>query len=192
MRCTPFSILGWASRNGSRRKAALRYRFQSEGLPPLPLKLKVETNSREHFAVHGFTRVPFAVRSRWFEGACDIASYELDELLATKFRALYQRRKGRDLLQNCPCSSQRRSRPSRPRILCLYARGWSSRDTHGVRGELGPETLGPTFRSRYRSAARARLFVEHACRGRNGYQAPCRSPGLSYHHFRHSISPRET
>jgi predicted nucleotidyltransferase component of viral defense system len=73
------------------------YRFDSEDTPPIRLRLKVEINSREHFAVHGFTRVPFAVSSRWFEGSCQITSYELDELLGTKLRALYQRKKGRDL-----------------------------------------------------------------------------------------------
>lgn len=73
------------------------YRFDSEDTPPIRLRLKVEINSREHFAVHGFTRVPFAASSRWFEGSCQITSYELDELLGTKLRALYQRKKGRDL-----------------------------------------------------------------------------------------------
>jgi predicted nucleotidyltransferase component of viral defense system len=37
------------------------------------------------------------VSSRWFEGACQISTYELEELLGTKLRALYQRKKGRDL-----------------------------------------------------------------------------------------------
>lgn len=73
------------------------YRANSEDTPPITLRLKVEINSREHFSVYGFTPVPFAVSSRWFEGDCEIASYELDELLGTKLRALYQRRKGRDL-----------------------------------------------------------------------------------------------
>ena len=73
------------------------YRFNSEDVPPIPLRLKVETNTREHFSVFGLTRLPFAMRSRWFEGSCDIQSYELDELLGTKLRALYQRRAGRDL-----------------------------------------------------------------------------------------------
>lgn len=35
--------------------------------------------------------------SRWFEGACEIQTYELDELLGTKLRALYQRKQARDL-----------------------------------------------------------------------------------------------
>jgi predicted nucleotidyltransferase component of viral defense system len=73
------------------------YRFGSEDAPPINMKLKVEINTREHFAVHGFTRHPFSVSSRWFEGACQISTYELEELLGTKLRALYQRKKGRDL-----------------------------------------------------------------------------------------------
>lgn len=73
------------------------YRFESEDTAPIRLRLKVEINSREHFSVFGFTKAPFAVDSRWFSGAADIATYDLDELLGTKLRALYQRKKGRDL-----------------------------------------------------------------------------------------------
>ncbi|MBI4266382.1 MAG: nucleotidyl transferase AbiEii/AbiGii toxin family protein [Acidobacteria bacterium] len=73
------------------------YRFDSEDVPPIGLKLKVETNTREHFSVYGLKKVPFQVSSRWFGGACEIHSYELDELLSTKLRALYQRKAGRDL-----------------------------------------------------------------------------------------------
>ena len=73
------------------------YRFESEDVPPLTLRLKVEINSREHFTVYGTKNVPFRVTSRWFEGECETPSYELDELLGTKMRALYQRKKGRDL-----------------------------------------------------------------------------------------------
>jgi predicted nucleotidyltransferase component of viral defense system len=73
------------------------YRFNSEDTPPIPLRLKVEINSREHRAVYGTTGVDFPVSSRWFEGGCRVTTYELDELLATKLRALYQRSKGRDL-----------------------------------------------------------------------------------------------
>jgi hypothetical protein len=40
------------------------YRFESEETPPIPLRLKVEINSREHFAVYGFKRIPFRVESR--------------------------------------------------------------------------------------------------------------------------------
>jgi len=78
-------------------RVTFNYRFESEDRPPLPLRLKVEINTREHFAVDGFTKIPFAIESRWFTGACNINSYQLNELLGTKLRALYQRRKGRDL-----------------------------------------------------------------------------------------------
>jgi predicted nucleotidyltransferase component of viral defense system len=73
------------------------YRFVSEDTPSINMRLKVEINSREHFAIHGFQFLPFSVSSRWFEGACKISTYDLDELLGTKLRALYQRKKGRDL-----------------------------------------------------------------------------------------------
>ncbi len=39
----------------------------------------------------------FTIDSDWFKGNCEIVTYELEELIATKLRALYQRRKGRDL-----------------------------------------------------------------------------------------------
>ena len=81
----------------SEGRVTFLYRFPSEDAPPLQLKLKVEINSREHFALHGFKRMPFAVSSRWFEGSSDILTYEIDELMGRKLRALYQRRKSRDL-----------------------------------------------------------------------------------------------
>ncbi len=73
------------------------YRFESEFPPVQILKLKVETNCREHFTVLGYQQFPFEVKSSWFTGACNITTYRLEELLGTKLRALYQCRKGRDL-----------------------------------------------------------------------------------------------
>jgi predicted nucleotidyltransferase component of viral defense system len=81
----------------SEGRVTFDYRFSSEDTPPLPLRLKVEINTREHFAVGGFTTIPFGVASRYFTGACEITTYGFNELLGTKLRALYQRRKGRDL-----------------------------------------------------------------------------------------------
>ena len=73
------------------------YRFDSEDIPARPSRVKVEINTREHFSVFGLKRMPYAVKCRWFDGACDITTYEFDELLGTKLRALYQRKAGRDL-----------------------------------------------------------------------------------------------
>lgn len=89
--------LGKSRYTQSEGRVTFSYRFGSEDAPPVPLKLKVEINTREHFSVFGLQRTSFSVNSRWFEGQCNIPSYSLDELLGTKFRALYQRRKGRDL-----------------------------------------------------------------------------------------------
>jgi len=72
-------------------------RFDSEFPPSIKLRLKVETNTREHFTVHGLQQFPFEVKSSWFNGKCELTTYRLEELLGTKLRALYQRRKGRDL-----------------------------------------------------------------------------------------------
>lgn len=91
------SWLGDPKRSFKQGRVTLIYRFSSEGLPPLPLRLKVEINSREHFAVLGFKAKGFAVHSRWYAGGSEVSTYALDELLGTKLRALYQRKKGRDL-----------------------------------------------------------------------------------------------
>ncbi len=90
-------ILGTPQRKQGPGVATLTYRMMSESPPVIPLKLKVEINSREHFSVLGAQKKPFAIASPWFTGRCDVSTFSLDELLATKLRALYQRRKGRDL-----------------------------------------------------------------------------------------------
>jgi hypothetical protein len=46
----------------------LIYRMSSEGQPPVPMRLKVEINSPEHFSVFGIEEHELAVRSRWFTG----------------------------------------------------------------------------------------------------------------------------
>ena len=89
--------LGEPRRKQGEGRVTLTYRFTSEEEPSIPLRLKVETNTREHFSVYGLKKVPFSVSSRWFEGGCEVISHDLDELLGTKLRALYQRKAGRDL-----------------------------------------------------------------------------------------------
>lgn len=73
------------------------YRFNSEYFPDTRLRLKLEINCREHFNLLGRNAFPFSLESEWFSGICNITTYPLDELLGTKLRALYQRKKGRDL-----------------------------------------------------------------------------------------------
>jgi predicted nucleotidyltransferase component of viral defense system len=87
--------LGNPKRKQSEGRVTLTYRMESED--GLPLKLKLEINSREHFTILGYDKHLFNVSSRWFSGSTSILTYQLDELLGTKVRALYQRKKGRDL-----------------------------------------------------------------------------------------------
>lgn len=77
--------------------ATMKFRFNSEIAPVVPLRLKIEINCREHFSELGWEQKQFDVKSNWFAGSCSLTTYRLEELLGTKIRALYQRRKGRDL-----------------------------------------------------------------------------------------------
>jgi len=78
-------------------RVALIYRYEAENPPHPKMKIKIEINTREHFCLAKIQEKPFECRSSWFSGKSIIQTYTLEELLATKLRALYQRRKGRDL-----------------------------------------------------------------------------------------------
>jgi predicted nucleotidyltransferase component of viral defense system len=73
------------------------YRFNSE-YEDIRMRLKIEINSKEHFNVLDWVEFPFEVKNDWFTGATHIKTYSINELLGTKLRALYQRRKGRDFI----------------------------------------------------------------------------------------------
>lgn len=90
-------LLGEPRRERNPGNVTLRYRMESEIPPVVPLRLKLEINTREHFVVFGVVTRSHSVRSPWFEGEADVRTYALEELLGTKLRALFQRRKGRDL-----------------------------------------------------------------------------------------------
>lgn len=89
--------LGKAKRDLSRINGTLTYRFESEIPPITSLRVKIEINTREHFHVLDLVEVPFSVTNPWFSGQARIITYQVEELLGTKLRALYQRKKGRDL-----------------------------------------------------------------------------------------------
>lgn len=72
------------------------YRFTSE-YEEIRMRLKLEINCKEHFNVLDWVDFPFEVESEWFSGKAAIRTYNINELLGTKLRALYQRSKGRDL-----------------------------------------------------------------------------------------------
>jgi len=78
-------------------KLILRFNFQSEIEPVQNMKLKVEIHTKECFSVLGLIDKDYSVDSPWFKGKTKIKTFVAEELMGTKLRALYQRKKGRDL-----------------------------------------------------------------------------------------------
>ena len=91
------SFLGKPKINQKNFNNTLIFRFDSEIQPIVPLKLKVEINTREHFNLLSLEEIEFNVESSWFTGYTTVKTYNINELLGSKLRALYQRSKGRDL-----------------------------------------------------------------------------------------------
>lgn len=89
--------LGEPGRKRTAEGATLVYRFETSGLPVQPMRLKVEINTREHGSQAPMRGHDFTVTNPWFEGSATVVTYATEELLGTKLRALYQRKKGRDL-----------------------------------------------------------------------------------------------
>jgi predicted nucleotidyltransferase component of viral defense system len=72
--------------------------FQTDPQPDdTPISIKVEINVQESTSYRPHVFLPHRVDSRWWSGAADVRTFVVEELLATKLRALYARRKGRDL-----------------------------------------------------------------------------------------------
>ena len=74
-------------------KVYLRYTAESG----TTRKIKVEVNTHERSPAKSTVRLPYEVTSNWWSGQADVHTFSLAELVATKIRALYQRRNGRDL-----------------------------------------------------------------------------------------------
>lgn len=89
--------LGKARWSQTEKFIKLNYRFDSEDTPPRPLRLKIEINAYEIYSFFGYYKHPISVETDWFSGQAELTTYTLNELMATKLRALYQRSKGRDL-----------------------------------------------------------------------------------------------
>lgn len=61
------------------------------------MRIKVEMNTRETDPWQPYAAMPYMVDSSWWHGSGKIRTFVLEEILATKMRALFQRKKGRDL-----------------------------------------------------------------------------------------------
>lgn len=112
------------------RSAKLIYKYES--INKVPTKLKIEINTTEHFQVLPLRVEKLDVQSEWFNGSADIITYEIDELMATKLRALYQRRKGRDLFDVWYVTKQKLI--DLDRVFEIYSKYCANDNAH-IRGE---------------------------------------------------------
>lgn len=77
--------------------ACIWFRASSEADQSSPISIKIEINVREAVPCRPYVLAPFQVESRWWSGSAEVPTFRAEEILATKLRALYTRRKGRDL-----------------------------------------------------------------------------------------------
>jgi len=90
--------LGKPKKKFSEGRATLLYGFEPSLEPQVgKMRVKIEINTREHYTVLGLTEIEHEVDTPWYVGDASIMTYQLEELLGTKLRALFQRKKGRDL-----------------------------------------------------------------------------------------------
>jgi len=116
-------VLEWIPNRVTMQKRynnTMLFRMESEIPPTVQLRLKLEINCFEHFTQMGLVKFPFRVNSQWFEGKCELTTYHLEELLGTKLRALYQRKRGRDLFDLYVALTQKN--PNLNDIMCCYNR----------------------------------------------------------------------
>ncbi|MCL2807081.1 MAG: nucleotidyl transferase AbiEii/AbiGii toxin family protein [Coriobacteriia bacterium] len=63
----------------------------------LPLRIKIEINTFERSPSLPLALIEHTVDTDWYSSRASIKTFQVEELVATKLRALYQRSKGRDL-----------------------------------------------------------------------------------------------
>jgi Nucleotidyl transferase AbiEii toxin, Type IV TA system len=72
-------------------------RFRSTFATGSAMTIKIEINTFERSPARPIVQRSFGVDSPWFTGEAAVPTFDLAELIATKIRALFQRKKGRDL-----------------------------------------------------------------------------------------------
>jgi predicted nucleotidyltransferase component of viral defense system len=94
-----WATLRLAVRNAAKPSRILRcvYKVPSVSAPERELTVEVETNVSERLPKYPLQRLPFALDFRGERLQSTLVSYNINEMLGTKMRALFQRKKGRDL-----------------------------------------------------------------------------------------------
>ena len=65
----------------------LRFRVEAEDGSGVPIRLKIEINTREIEAYDAPLALPLKVANPWFSGAAEIPTFSREEMMATKLRA---------------------------------------------------------------------------------------------------------
>ncbi len=89
--------LGRAQFDQSPVAPKFRFRVDAEDGSGVPIRLKVEINTREIQAFDDPASLSLRIENPWFSGEASISTFSREEMLATKLRALLQREQGRDL-----------------------------------------------------------------------------------------------
>ncbi|MFD1913490.1 MULTISPECIES: nucleotidyl transferase AbiEii/AbiGii toxin family protein [Alphaproteobacteria] len=89
--------LGQARFDQSPVAPKFRFRVEAEDGSGVPIRLKIEINTREIEVFDAPAALSLEVTNPWFSGEAAIPTFSREEMLATKLRALLQRDKGRDL-----------------------------------------------------------------------------------------------
>jgi predicted nucleotidyltransferase component of viral defense system len=94
-----WDALKLTARNLARPSRILRciYQVASVSSPGQTLTIEVETKVSERIPHQPLQRLPFEIPFRGERRRTELVSYNINEMLATKMRAMFQRRKGRDL-----------------------------------------------------------------------------------------------
>src|SRR3981081_3639772 len=94
-----WATLRLAVRNAAKPSRILRctYKVRSVVAPERELTVEVETNVSERLPKYALQRLPFELDFRGQRLQSTLVSYNINEMLGTKMRALFQRKKGRDL-----------------------------------------------------------------------------------------------
>jgi predicted nucleotidyltransferase component of viral defense system len=98
-RASAWDAVRMTVRNIARPSRLLRmtYGVPSVSVPGAALEVKVEANVTERFSLYPMVDIPFTFPFRRQDRHTLIKGFDIHEMLGTKLRALFQRRRGRDL-----------------------------------------------------------------------------------------------
>ncbi|MEY3733927.1 MAG: hypothetical protein RL347_1286 [Actinomycetota bacterium] len=109
------------------------------------LRIKVEINTHERSPAQPLITMPHIVNSPWWSGEGHVRTFTLAELIASKLRALFQRKKGRDLFDIWLALTELGLEPNE--ILDAYPT-YAPPSLHAQRAitDLQAKMLDPSFR----------------------------------------------